>query len=201
MLRRLIITAVVVCLGFVSTARAGLLPVSVSVIPEADKYRFTYSILLPTDAQLRSGDFFTIYDFAGYQNDSAVYSPSPDLPSNPTDWTVSVSNLGTTPAMLGPDDSPDQPNLTWTYHGPTINTGATGLGNFWAVSLYGETTAGPFTARTHRTADGKIDSNITDTTVPVPSPPAPSVPEPATLLLAGLAFPLVALRRRLGSRS
>jgi len=192
MFRRFTLSAVALCLGLsASTARAGLLPVSVTVTPESSNFRFTYAIVLPTDSQLRSGDYFTIYDFAGYQDGSAVYSPPPGMDSS--DWSVNVANVGTTPALVLPTDNPGVPNLTWSYNGPTINTGQTGLGNFWAVSLYGETTDGPFTARTHRTSDGKIVSNITDTTVPVPAPP---VPEPTTLALAGLGLPLLALRRR-----
>jgi hypothetical protein len=195
MLRRFIIPAVALCLGLASTAKAGLLPVSVSVTPESGKYRFTYAIVLPTESQLRSGDYFTIYDFAGYQDGSATYSPAPEVPGTENDWAVSISNLGTTPDMTLPSDSASLPNLTWTYNGPTMNAGQTGLGNFWAVSIYGETTDAPFTARTHRTSDGKIDSNITDTTVPVPLPPG--LPEPATLVLSALALPLLALRRRI----
>lgn len=179
-----------------SLAHAGLLPVSVSVMPEAGKFRFTYAIVLPGGSQLRAGDYFTIYDFAGYQADSAVYSPAPDLGLSPHDWTVSVNNTGLTPDRLIPEDNPGLPNLTWTYSGPTIPTGQTGLGNFWAISIYGETTEGPFTARTHRTSDGKWDSNITDTRIPVPTPPAPPVPEPSTWLLASLALPWAWWRRR-----
>ena len=46
-------------------ARAGLLPVNVSVTPEGGNFQWTYAVVLPTDSQLRSGDYFTIYDFGG----------------------------------------------------------------------------------------------------------------------------------------
>ena len=194
MLRRYILPVMLLSLGLALPAQGGLLPVSVSVTPESSKYRFTYAIVLPTDSQLRAGDYFTIYDFAGYQEGSAVYSPSPELMSSADDWTVVVQNVGSTPDLLLPGDDPSLPNLTWMYNGPTITTGQTGLGNFWAVSEYGETTDAPFTARTHRTSDGKFDSNITDTTVPVPVPPSPEIPEPTTLALTALGLPLLALR-------
>ena len=42
-----------------STANAGLLPVSHTVSPESGNFRWTYSIVLPTDVQLRNGDYFT----------------------------------------------------------------------------------------------------------------------------------------------
>lgn len=196
MLRRLLIPALALCLGLcASPAQAGLLPVNVSVNDEGNFHRFTYSILLPTGSQLRSGDYFTIYDFAGYQTGSAVYSPSPDLSGSSTDWTVSVANTGTTPDLVNPYDNNALPNLTWTYTGPTIESA--GLGNFWAVSLYGSTTEAAFTARTHVTAGGPADENITETTVPLTVPAPPGVPEPATLALAGVGLPFLVIARRL----
>ena len=170
------------------SARAGLLPVTVTTATEGDKFRWTYAIVLPTDSQLRSGDYFTIYDFAG------LVTPSN---SQPDGWTYSSANVGPVPDGVNPNDNAALPNLTWKYTGPTLSSGQTGLGNFWAVSEFGDATNSFFTARTHRTADGRVDTNITDTVVPVPtSTPNPNlVPEPTTLALAGLGLPLMGLVR------
>lgn len=170
-------------------ATAGLLPVRVSITPEAGNYRFTYAVVLPTDSELRAGDYFTIYDFAGYV---------PNSNTQPEGWAFSADALGTTPGRLNPTDNPAELNLTWEYTGPTIAVGQ-GLGNFWAASVYQDTTDSHFAARTHRSSDGLIDSNITETFVPVPAAPEPAVPgvpEPTTLALAALGLPLVALARR-----
>jgi hypothetical protein len=168
-----------VILAAVNPAQAGLMPVSVTVTPEADNYRWTYAIVLPTDSQLQAGNYFTIYDFAGFVPGSAHM---------PAGWEFSYGNIGPTPPGVVPTDDPDVPNLHWYYNGATITDGQTGLGNFWAISSYDGPVDSYFTARTNRTSDGHIDTNITTTTVPVPGP---QVPEPATLAMAGLGLPLV----------
>jgi hypothetical protein len=162
-----------------------LLPVTVTITPEAGNFRWTYAIVLPTDSQLRSGDYFTIYDFSG------LVSTSNDQPKG---WGFAETMVGPTPTGLAPDDDPTIPNLTWTYTGPTIASGQIGLGNFWAVSQYGTQTDSFFTALTHRTSDGQTDANVTETVVPVPTAPN-LVAEPATLALAGLGLPLVGMLR------
>jgi len=184
------LAACVLALSAGSTARAGLLPVTVTIAPEAENFRWTYAIVLPTDSQLRSGDFFSIYDFDGLVSTSNA---------QPDGWAFTMSKSGPVPIGVDPTDDPNIPNLTWRYTGPTISTGQIGLGNFWAVSLFGTSIDSFFTARTHRTSDGGVDTNITETTVPVPTavPPPNLVPEPGTLALAGLGLPFVGLLRRL----
>jgi hypothetical protein len=181
-------TALVFCLA--PAVQAGLLPTSATVVPEAGNYRWTYAVVLPTDMQLQSLDYFTIYDFGGRV-------PGGELV--PDGWALSVAVGGGTPDRLNPDDDPDVPNLTWTYTGPTVLSGQVGLGNFWAVSTLGEDRGqlGAFTSQTHRTSDGLGERNLTETLVPTGlSGGTPAAPEPGTLALAVLGLPVVGLARR-----
>jgi hypothetical protein len=191
-------TAVAVAMS-AGSANAGLLPVSVTVQPESGNFRWTYSVVLPSDMKLQAGSYFTIYDFAGYQAGSGmVTSASPD-PSFSQYWTMSTSKVGPTPALLNPSDNPEIDNLTFTYNGPTIPSGQLTLGNFVATSLYDDTADSAFTATNPRAADGVIDRNLTATIVPTGEEVTPptNTPEPATLALAGLGLPLIGLGRYL----
>ncbi len=173
------------CLGSVTPISAGLLPNSQNVVFNDADYRYNYGVVLTSDSTLKTGDFFTIYDFSGYVPGSNI---------QPANFKFSSALSGPTPAGTLPADNPAITNLTWTYTGPATLTGQSMLGDFAAQSQYASTAAGVFTALTHCQVDGQADSNITSTPVPVAA--VPGVPEPCSLALIGVALTSTALVRR-----
>ncbi len=164
--------------------KADLIPVSLSVTPTGSDYNYSYNVELPNNSILKPGDFFTIYDFAGY---------IPKSNNTPASFQFSSSNLGPTPSWTTPSDNPSIPNLTWTYEGPQVQVGALNLGIFSAQSVFGETVNGFFTAETHTNPGDQVNNNITATPVPVPC--CPEVPEPTTFLLGLLGLPIISMLR------
>lgn len=178
-MKRILITATLILFAGLP-AKAGIIPINVDVTREGNYYRWTYDILVQSDTVVKTGDFFTIYDFSGFVAGSGVA---------PEGFEFSSAMIGDTPNRTLPSDSTLIPNLTFTYTGIDPITGPQEFHGFSALSRYGHSTSEAFTAQTHRQRDGVMDSNITDTTTPVPC----VVPEPSTGLLLLAGIPLMAL--------
>src|SRR3954447_12945993 len=79
-------------------ARAGLIPNNVAVNPTGDgNFKWTYNVVVTSDVYVQPGDYFTIYDFAG---------ALPGSGHAPADWTLTSTNVGTTPEKTSPADDP-----------------------------------------------------------------------------------------------
>lgn len=195
---RLLFTATIVLGVSVTPVKAGLLPVSVTVQPEAGNFSWTYSVVLPTNVQLQSGDYFTVYDFAGYVPGTGTVTSAYPAAATAANWSVTASFTPTIPNHLNPVDNTSIQSLTWTYTGPTISPpGQVTLGNFTAISTYQTSTTGYFTATSAVSTNGQTDANITETLIPTGASTGipPGVPEPATLALAGLGLPFIGIAR------
>lgn len=181
-------------------ADAGLIPTNVTISPDGGNYRWTYAVVVTTDVKVNPGDFFTIYDFGGLVGGPNGVIAGPSTIVAPPDWEITEAMTGPTPEGTNPADDPNVVNLTFTYKGTDPIIGQDGLGNFSAISIYGETTTSDFTSITHRQVDGRAEANITTTDVPVPGFDLEETPEPATLAMVGVGLPLLGLGRWLRRR-
>ncbi len=173
-------------------AEAGMIPVNVSVTPDAGNFRWTYAVVVTTDVAVQPGDFFTIYDFGALVSDPS--NPSGPVPIvAPIGWNIATGMVGPTPAGTNPADDAGITNLTFTYGGDSPINGQIGLGNFSAISAFGTATSSDFTSITHRQVDGRSEANITTTDVPVPRVLDNNSPEPATLAMLALGLPCAGL--------
>jgi hypothetical protein len=174
-------------------ARADIIPTVVSVSPHGSNFTWTYDAAMTSDENLKSGNFFTIYDFDGYVSGTNF---------QPSHWVFSSALVGKTPPKVVPDDNPLIPNLTWTYSGPKTGPGPVDLGHFGADSTLGMVKTGEFASEATKHApgmptNGKPVDNIGFTGVPGIIPETSAL----LLLLPGLApLGLWALSREHSSR-
>src|SRR6478672_8161724 len=86
-------------------ARADIIP-TLNALPSAVSggFLWQYDAQLTQQQFLKSGDFFTIFDFNGYVSGSATA---------PINWVFSSANTGVLPAGLTIPDNASIPNLTW----------------------------------------------------------------------------------------
>src|SRR5262245_65982212 len=94
--------AALVALAVSPPADAGLLPVKVQIDPDGANWRYTYGVVLTSDSYITAGDFFTIYDFAGFV---------PGSITQPDGFTFTSVPTGKTPLGKTPFDDPRVPNL------------------------------------------------------------------------------------------
>jgi hypothetical protein len=167
-------------------ARADIIPQLNSITPVGSEFLWEYTADVTVSQYVDAGDFFTIYDFAGYVPGSEI---------TPAGWAFSTALTGITPSGLILTDNGGLPNLTWTRTGGVIPT-ETNLGLFSARSIYGGQVLTNYAAMAHKDHPGFIDNGRP--TMNKGEIIAPVVPEPGTMALLGLgAAPLLRrLRRR-----
>ncbi len=188
-----------VALASASAASASITPVLIGS-PTATgngDYAYNYRVTLASDQGLMTGNYFTLYDFSGFNGFGAAG----------TGFTGSTNLVGPTPNKTVPTDDPGILNVTFTYSGPTINyNGALmqrDLGTFTVFGTSGTVVFNDFTSLavlnagpTKGTPVATIGSHAIGVGGGSGNPS--TVPEPATwaTMLLGLGFVGVSARRR-----
>jgi len=165
-------------------------PVFDVVTPNGSNFTFSYNLDVSPTALMKSGDYFTIYDFNGYVAGSAFA---------PANWTID-DTLNTTPpppgVVLFPPDNASVVNLTFTYTGPdTIGSAFFGgVDAFHADSSIGipNNFGGVFAYDNHPVGGGRIRTGSGGVVTPSAVPETSSL----MLLLPGLVPFGIMLRRR-----
>jgi hypothetical protein len=175
-------------------ARADIIP-TMEGVSGTGPFTWSYQADLHPDQRVETGNFFTIYDFAGFTG----------AHSEPAGWAFSSTLTGVTPLSLNPaavGDNPAVANLTWIYSGATpLAYDPAGLGIFSAGSLLSNPMLGKYASESTK-ATGFAAGTPADNIGYVAAPnPAGVTPEPCTLAVlgAGALSLLRAGRRRRGS--
>ncbi len=144
------------------SAQGDIIPNLSSITAAGSGFRWDYSVNVTLDQEVRTGNYFTIYDFGTIQPGSNM---------QPANWVFSTSLLGVTPPTVLPNDNPNVFNLTWTYVGTQTLTGPQLLGVFSVITSTNQLTAGSFAAHATRATGpfaGTSIDNIGTVAVPVP---------------------------------
>jgi hypothetical protein len=148
----------------------------------------TFRVIVTPGTEIQKGDFFTVYD---------VSKAKPTDTGEPDNWIFVTLKRGPTPDGVNPTDNKKIYNVSWFYTVQTFDN-TTGknvlIGDFSFNTTDNVTNGQKFIyAQQSHDLSGTIHTNTGKTVV------GPAiVPEPATLILAGTAAPLVWLwyRRR-----
>lgn len=152
----------IICFAAIASLRADIIPSLGNISPSGSNFQWNYNVNVTVDQQIRTGDYFTIFDFGSIIPNSAMA---------PAGWVFSTALLGITPSTVLPDDDANVLNLTWTYMGTTPISGSALVGIFSAITTSDQIRSDNFAARatliSGPQAGSKVD-NIGMVAVPVP---------------------------------
>lgn len=169
-----------------TAAHANIVPGTGSPVVTASgtgTFLYTYNVFVTADQEVRTGDFFTIYDFAGFTGfytAPSTYALSGSFTSGP---------VATTTGFINPNDDGAIMNYTFTYTGAPTISGIPGppaqsvfLGSFVLESLYNVgTVRRAFVGGGTDQETGLQNGNITNVLAPG------IVPEPGEYAFAAFA--------------
>ena len=193
-------------LAAAGAAQADIIPTltASSPVKVGNFYEYIYTATLAADQELQTGNYFTIYDFQGFDHFGTLGAG----------FSGATALLGKTPSQVIPVDDPMVLNATFTYNGPTLNEPNNGgqgvsteLGSFTIFSKFnglGLISFASEAVKNNGFAKGTVIDNVGSTAGPLQgSGSGSTVPEPDSwaLLVTGIGFVGLAARRRRLNRS
>ncbi len=144
---------------------------------------FLYSGSVQNNQHVNSGDYFTIFDFAGLVSGSGPSS----------DWVFNIQH-----DVPGQPDNPAVADATFTYTGSPIigSPGQTSLGIFTLKTTATGQQQGSYIFQTTRSHGGNEGSSIEQSGITTTAAGTSAVPEPSAMLLVGSGLMAACLRRQ-----
>lgn len=189
-----VIIALILSAALAGAANGAIIPLDPVVTPSGPNWDWSYDVELTVGSQIqgaipqvRSGDYFIVYDFRGYVGGSIFAPPG---------WVSSTSLVTLPPpgvSLLDPDD-PLVPDLKFVWTGPTIvnpGLGSLPLGVFGAESAYNGLGLDISAYQNHDNSNPTGFPATGQNQTPVATP----VPEPSSIVLALGAIVSLALMR------
>jgi hypothetical protein len=186
-----VLTGFISLLAAAPSSQAAIIPLlSGSPTANGANFDWNYTASIGADFRVKTGDFFTIYDFGLIQGHT-----------EPAGWTFSSTLLGLNPLLILPNDDPLIQNVTFTYTGASQLVGPQSLGQFTLTIISDQIdTAVPYGAQATRnggTQDGRFGSDYGVLSGPALPQLGPPIPEPTAVgLLAAATLPGLLRRRR-----
>lgn len=185
-LAALAVALTALALAVAAPARAGFTIDLASTSPAGSNTQYNYIAAFNSVDLVTTGDFFRIYDFAGYL---------PGSITAPAGWTASTALVNPTPppnVILSHGDDPALVNLIFTYTGAASLIGPLTIAGFSADSTINVVVTKDFVGRLTKgvgpSAGTPVDS-VGDIGVPgLAGGPGLAVPEPASAALLGLGL-------------
>ena len=160
-----------------------------TITPSGSNFLWTYTATVDEFEHVNTAQnpsFISLYDIPGIIGSPSVAALSSAAVS------VSVQNVGLTPALQTPTDNPNIPNITTTYSGSAPTNTPLSTLSFLDVFGPNNETNGNFSAQATNNTGNVLEANTSS--VPVPTP------EPGTLalFLSGIGAMGLVIRRMRG---
>lgn len=171
-----------------NAVQADISPVFTAATPSAGGCLFSYDVSAGPGTRVNTGDFFTIYDFAGFTG--VTFSPA--------DWSPSFALVGPPAFQQSITEDGSIVNITFTYTGvaPLLAPGF--IGTFSAESSLCTEVVGQYASQFHKHNPGSPENNLPGGSSSSLVVPGGNVPETSSLMLLvpGLVPLGMMLRRR-----
>lgn len=184
--------AIGLVLGIGGIAHADIIVSNPVITPQGGNFDWAYTISLDSFERINTAtqaSFVTVYDLTGLIGGGNPSSYTPGALAG----TLSVQNVGITPATQNPTDSPAIPNETVTFNGSAAPGSTLGVLHVRDALGPNAQAFGNFSGQATNNENGSFAANTSSVPIPAPEPGS------LVLLASGVLGMVGVARRRIGS--